>query len=157
MTDDFRKWLFAILTHLLQYYIFMLYLTPIHFVSLICAVATRDIEPGEEFLLDYGEAYTKAFLLPQPKCPNSNISAGVMESELPGGLVEEDERESLNVLDEDCKGIVKDGASVHIHTNDDVAVSVIDSTSSNAISLGLTAISIATNDNISNSMTSGIE
>lgn len=150
MTDDFRRWLFAILTHLLQYNIFMLYLTPIHFVSLICAVATRDIEPGEEFLLDYGEAYTKAFLLPQPKCPNSNISAGVMESELPGGLVEEDERESLNVLDEDCKGIVKDGASVHIHTNN----TVIDSTSSNAISLGLTAISIATNDNISNSMTS---
>ena len=73
-----------------------------------------------------------------------------MESELPGGLVEEDERESLNVLDEDCKGIVKDGASVHIHTNN----TVIDSTSSNAISLGLTAISIATNDNISNSMTS---
>ena len=73
----------------------MLYLTPIHFVSLICAVATRDIEPGEEFLLDYGEAYTKAFLLPQPKCLSSNISAGVMESELPGGLVEEDERESL--------------------------------------------------------------
>ena len=150
MTDDFRRWLFAILTHLLQYNIFMLYLTPIHFVSLICAVATRDIEPGEEFLLDYGEAYTKAFLLPQPKCLNSNISAGVMESELPGGLVEEDERESLNVLNED-------GASVHIHTNDNVAVSVIDSTSSNAISLGLTAISIATNDNISNSMTSGIE
>ena len=150
MTDDFRRWLFAILTHLLQYNIFMLYLTPIHFVSLICAVATRDIEPGEEFLLDYGEAYTKAFLLPQPKCPNSNISAGVMESELPGGLVEEDERESLIVLDEDCKEIIKDGASVHIHTNN----TVIDSTSSNAISLGLTAISIATNDNISNSMTS---
>ena len=128
----------------------MLYLTQIHFVSLICAVATRDIEPGEEFLLDYGEAYTKAFLLPQPKCPNSNISAGVMESELPGGLVEEDERESLNVLNED-------GASVHIYSNDNVAVSVIDSTSSIAISLGLTAISIATKDNISNSMTSGIE
>ena len=56
-------------------------------------MATRDIEPGEEFLLDYGEAYTKAFLLPKPPCVISNISAGVMEGELPGGLVEEDERE----------------------------------------------------------------
>ena len=45
-------------------------------------------------MLDYGEAYTKAFLLPQPKCPDKNISAGVMESELPGGCVEEDERDT---------------------------------------------------------------
>jgi hypothetical protein len=62
-------------------------------------VATRDIEPGEEFLLDYGEAYTKAFLLPKPVSSVSNISAGVMEGELPGGLVEEDEREDSSTLE----------------------------------------------------------
>ena len=64
-----------------------------------CVVATRDIQPDEEFLLDYGEAYTKAFLLPKPKCPDSNISVGVMESELPGGLVEEDERETKTEIE----------------------------------------------------------
>lgn len=61
---------------------------------LLLAVATRDIEPGEEFLLDYGEAYNKAFLLPQPKSVNKNIEAAIIESELPGGLVEEDVREN---------------------------------------------------------------
>lgn len=55
-------------------------------------MATRDIEVGEEFLLDYGEAYTKAFLLPKPKSLSTNIAADVLESELPGGLVEEDDR-----------------------------------------------------------------
>lgn len=55
-------------------------------------MATRDIEVGEEFLLDYGEAYTNAFLLPKPKSLSSNIAADVLESELPGGLVEEDDR-----------------------------------------------------------------
>jgi hypothetical protein len=61
----------------------------------ILSVATRDIEVGEEFLLDYGEAYTKAFLLPKPKSISSNIAADVLESELPGGLVEEDDRTEL--------------------------------------------------------------
>ena len=114
----------------------------------MCAVATRDIEPGEEFLLDYGEAYTNAFLLPKPKSPDSNISAGVMESELPGGLVEEDERETSIVLSKDCG---------EIHANENFAVTAIDSASSSTISLGLTAISITANDNTGNSMTSGIE
>jgi hypothetical protein len=55
-------------------------------------VATRDILPGEEFLLDYGEAYTKAFLIPKPKSSDKNIHVDLMESELPGGLVDEDVR-----------------------------------------------------------------
>jgi hypothetical protein len=65
--------------------------------SSILLVATRDIEVGEEFLLDYGEAYTKAFLLPKPKSLSTNIAADVLESELPGGLVEEDDRTELEV------------------------------------------------------------
>ena len=56
-------------------------------------MATRDILPGEEFLLDYGEAYTKAFLIPKPKSSDRNIPVDLMESELPGGLVDEDERD----------------------------------------------------------------
>ena len=75
------------------------YLSFIIYFLLHCVVATRDIQPDEEFLLDYGEAYTKAFLLPKPKCPDSNISVGVMESELPGGLVEEDERETKTEIE----------------------------------------------------------
>ena len=111
-------------------------------------MATRDIEPGEEFLLDYGEAYTNAFLLPKPKSPDSNISAGVMESELPGGLVEEDERESLIDLNKDCG---------EIYVNENIAVTAIDSAHSRTVSLGLMAISITASDNTGNSMTSGIE
>lgn len=34
----------------------------------IVLVCMQDIEPGDEFLLDYGEAYTKAYLT--PKEPN---------------------------------------------------------------------------------------
>lgn len=72
----------------------------------ILIVATRDILPGEEFLLDYGEAYNQAFLIPKDKTPANNISAGVMEGELPGGLVEEDEREGgLNELSVLASGI----------------------------------------------------
>ena len=56
-------------------------------------MATRDILPDEEFLLDYGEAYTKAFLTPKSKDSDKNIPVNLMESELPGGLVDEDERD----------------------------------------------------------------
>ena len=61
-------------------------------------VATRDIEPGEEFLLDYGAAYNNAFLLPQEKSVNKNIEAAVLESELPGGLVDEDVRDDSEAI-----------------------------------------------------------
>jgi SET domain len=53
----------------------------------IAIVCTRDIEPGEELLLDYGEAYTKAFLTPKEKLPN--IPAEVVRCELPMGLFDE--------------------------------------------------------------------
>lgn len=59
----------------------------------IVIVAVRDILPGEEILLDYGKAYNEAFLIPKEKPVVKNISAGVMEGELPGGLVEEDEND----------------------------------------------------------------
>jgi SET domain-containing protein len=58
----------------------------------ILIVAMRDIQVGEEFLLDYGEDYNNAWLNPTIEKKVENIEAGVMESELPGGLVEEDER-----------------------------------------------------------------
>lgn len=61
-------------------------------------MATRDILPGEEFLLDYGEAYTKAFLIPKPKSLDMNIPAALMESELPGGLIDEDERDLDQII-----------------------------------------------------------
>ena len=83
------------------------YLSFIIYYLLHCVVATRDIQPDEEFLLDYGEAYTKAFLLPKPKCPDSNISVGVMESELPGGLVEEDERETKTEIESEIEAEVE--------------------------------------------------
>ena len=68
------------------------------------AVATRDIEPGEEFLLDYGAAYNTAFLLPQGKSVNKNIEAAVLESELPGGLVDEDVRDDSEEVSLDMNG-----------------------------------------------------
>lgn len=58
----------------------------------ILIVATKSIEIDDEFLLDYGEAYTKAYLLPKAKNPQENISPDIFENELPGGLAEEDER-----------------------------------------------------------------
>lgn len=87
---DHRQLLHAALyTRLIRHTISLIHALS-HFAS--TTVATRDIDPGEEFLLDYGEAYTKAFLLPKPKNLSSNITADVLESELPGGLVEEDDR-----------------------------------------------------------------
>ena len=40
----------------------------------ICIVCMRDIEIGDEFLLDYGEAYNKAYLTPPVKVPNIPVS-----------------------------------------------------------------------------------
>ena len=71
---------------------------------LLFSVATRDIEPGEEFLLDYGAAYNTAFLLPQGKSVNKNIEAAVLESELPGGLVDEDVRDDSEEVSLDMNG-----------------------------------------------------
>jgi SET domain len=56
----------------------------------IAIVCTRDIEPDEEILLDYGDAYTKAFLTPTPQERVPNIPAEVVRCELPGGVFEDD-------------------------------------------------------------------
>jgi hypothetical protein len=43
----------------------------------IVIVCTQDIEPGDEFLLDYGEAYTQAYLTPKeppPETPRIDMS-----------------------------------------------------------------------------------
>jgi hypothetical protein len=37
----------------------------------IVLVCTRDIEAGEEFLLDYGEAYNRAYLMPKDPVPET--------------------------------------------------------------------------------------
>lgn len=59
----------------------------------IVLVCMQDIEPGEEFLLDYGEAYTQAYLIPKEKQPERpRIDMNV----LPGcGDEVEDEEEGL--------------------------------------------------------------
>lgn len=48
----------------------------------IIIVCCDDIEVGDEFLLDYGEAYTKAFLTPHPKV--SPIAHDIVRHVLPG-------------------------------------------------------------------------
>ena len=50
----------------------------------ICIVCTKDIEIGDEFLLDYGEAYNKAFLTPAAKIPNIPVSVAC--SDCPTGM-----------------------------------------------------------------------
>lgn len=47
-------------------------------------VCLRDIEPGEELLLDYGKAYTDAYLTPRVEKPPVVIPMHVVRSELPG-------------------------------------------------------------------------
>ena len=49
----------------------------------IAIVCTRDIEVGDEFLLDYGEAYNNAFLIPPPR--TDNLPQDLVNSELPMG------------------------------------------------------------------------
>lgn len=48
----------------------------------IVIVCLRDIEEGEEFLLDYGKAYTDAYLTPKPKAPS--LAMEVVRNALPG-------------------------------------------------------------------------
>ena len=50
----------------------------------IVIVCKKDIEVGDEFLLDYGEEYTKAYLTPKP-VTQSNVSAEVLQKALPFG------------------------------------------------------------------------
>lgn len=61
----------------------------------IVIVCTRDIDVGEEFLLDYGEAYNKAYLLPRPpEKPPVVTTAEEMRDALPFcGSDSEDEAE----------------------------------------------------------------
>lgn len=48
----------------------------------IVVVCTEDIEIGDEFLLDYGEAYNRIFLKPKPK--SENIPISIIHDEMPG-------------------------------------------------------------------------
>ena len=50
----------------------------------ILVVCLRDIEEGEEFLLDYGKAYTEAYLTPKPKQDVPALDMQVVRSVLPG-------------------------------------------------------------------------
>lgn len=54
----------------------------------ILLVCTQDIEPGDELLLDYGEAYNNAYLTPQVRKVNVD-SLSTME--LMGALPNSDE------------------------------------------------------------------
>lgn len=58
----------------------------------ILLVCTQDIEPGEEFLLDYGKAYTEAYLTPRPPfVVHSSISTAELLHALPGCHSSDDE------------------------------------------------------------------
>ena len=58
----------------------------------ICIVCTRDIDVGDEILLDYGDAYNKAFLTPPPP-PPPPIPPEVLDDALPCGLMDDIEAE----------------------------------------------------------------
>ncbi len=47
-------------------------------------VCTRDIEVGEELLLDYGKAYTDAYLRPRPREGGARLPHHQLRHELPG-------------------------------------------------------------------------
>ena len=50
----------------------------------LVVVCTRDIQAGEEFLFDYGEAYNNAYLLPKkPSKPHAEISLEELNRALP--------------------------------------------------------------------------
>jgi hypothetical protein len=66
----------------------------IHTVPHILLICTRDIEPGEEFLLDYGDAYNKAYLTPKESpSPTYKVNMNI----LPG--YEEDDNDSVVISD----------------------------------------------------------
>lgn len=50
----------------------------------IVIVCMQDIEIGEEFLLDYGEAYTKMFLTPKPPPVVADIPIDMFRKLMPG-------------------------------------------------------------------------
>jgi hypothetical protein len=49
----------------------------------IMIVCTEDIMPDDEILLDYGDAYNSAYLLPKPVVPSTELSMEEMSSALP--------------------------------------------------------------------------
>ncbi len=50
----------------------------------VVIVCIRDIEPGEELLLDYGKAYTDAYLKPKSDIKIPALSMDIVRHALPG-------------------------------------------------------------------------